>query len=151
MRILVVGGVALALAACSGKSPDEKAMQNAELANYTPPFVMSRLDYGGVIERRFRRLDVNNDDRLEPSEIAPRNREWVMRFDADKDGRISVEEWSRGMLSRFDRQDLNHDGTVTSDERERAREMHDTDLPTPADEPGNATTTAGATSGTAPR
>ena len=137
MRILLVGGCALALMACSGKSADEKAMQNAELANYTPPFVMSRLDYGGVIERRFRRLDANNDDKLEPSEIAPKNRERVMSYDTNKDGRVSVEEWGRGMLARFDAQDLNRDGTVTSDERERAREMHEADLPTPADEPGN--------------
>jgi len=137
MRILLVGGCALALMACSGKSADEKAMQNAELANYTPPFVMSRLDYGGVIERRFRRLDANNDDKLEPSEIAPKNRERVMSYDTNKDGRVSVEEWGRGMLARFDAQDLNRDGTVTSDERERARELHDTDLPTPDDEPAN--------------
>ena len=40
-------------------------------------------------------------------------------------------------LSAEQGQDLNHDGTVTSDERERAREMHEADLPTPADEPGN--------------
>ncbi|MBW6524773.1 hypothetical protein KZ810_14830 [Sphingomonas sp. RHCKR47] len=143
MRILLVGGCALALVACSGKSADEKAMQNAELANYTPPFVMSRLDFGGVIERRFRRLDTNNDDKLEPSEIAPKNRERVMSYDTNKDGFVSVEEWGRGMLARFDAQDLNHDGTVTSDERERAREMNDSDLPTPADEPANATAAAG--------
>ena len=137
MRLLLVGGCALALMACSGKSADEKAMENAELANYTPPFVMSRLDYGGVIERRFRRLDANNNDKLELSEISPRRRALVMGFDTNKDGSVSVEEWSRGMLVRFDRQDLNHDGTVTSFERERARELHDTDLPTPDDEPAN--------------
>lgn len=137
MRILLVGGCALALVACSGKSADEKAMENGELADYTPPFVMSRLDFGGVIERRFRRLDANNNDKLEPSEISPRRRDLVMGFDTSKDGTVSVEEWSRGMLARFDAQDLNHDGTVTSFERERAREMNDADLPTPDDEPAN--------------
>lgn len=144
MRLLLVGGCALALVACSGKSADEKAMQNAELANYTPPFVMSRLDFGGVIERRFRRLDANSDDRLEPSEISPRRRDFVMQFDTNKDGFISSDEWSRGMLAWFDRQDLNHDGTVTSDERERARELNDADLPTPDDEPANNSTAAAA-------
>jgi hypothetical protein len=43
------------------------------------------------------------------------------------------------MMKRFDAQDINHDGTVTSDERERAREMKELDLPTPAEEPANTT------------
>lgn len=140
MRVLTIGATALALAACSGKSEDEKAAEDPSLANYTPPFVMSRLDFGGVIERRFRRLDRNGDDKLEPNELAPRNRDRLMKFDTNGDGFISVEEYSRGMLARFDAQDLNRDGTVTSDEQDRARNGNEVDLPTPADEPVSNTT-----------
>ena len=61
---LVVVAGAIALAACSGTSEEQKALENGALDNYVPPFVMSRLDFGGVVERRFRRLDVNNDDKL---------------------------------------------------------------------------------------
>jgi Ca2+-binding EF-hand superfamily protein len=105
---------------------------------------MSRLDYGGVVERRFRRLDRNADDYLSRSEMSKRLAGRFDEIDANKDGRISNEEWSGWMLARFDRQDANHDGTVTSDERERARAAREMDLPTPAEEPvTNATSAAG--------
>jgi hypothetical protein len=123
------------VAACSRTSPEDNAEQAAAIANYVPPYVLSRLDFGGVIERRFRRLDRDGNDRLTPSELLPRNRARAMLFDTDHDGTISAEEWSTGMLKRFDEQDLNHDGTVTSDERERARVDERDALPTPAEEP----------------
>ena len=135
-RWTITGVFALALAGC-GPSADEKAAQDPELANYVPPFVMSRLDFGGVVERRFRRLDRNGDDRLVRNELPPERAERAMRFDRNGDGAISNEEWGAGMLARFDAQDLNRDGTVTSDERERARSLKEEDLPTPADEPAN--------------
>ena len=134
MRVMVVVAGALALAACS-QSKEPSPEEQAALSNYVPPFVMSRLDFGGVVERRFRRLDVNHDDRLTRNEVP---RRLASRFDAidrDGNGAISNEEWSAWMMKRFDGQDINHDGTVTSDERERAREMHELDLPTPAEEP----------------
>lgn len=127
-------GLSMSLAAC-GPSPEEKMEQNAAVQNFVPPFVMSRLDFGGVLERRFRRLDRNEDDRLVRNELPTRRADWLMRLDRNDDGAISNEEWSSGMLARFDTQDLNRDGTVTSDERERARAMNQEDLPTPADEP----------------
>lgn len=140
MRVMVVIAGALALAACSGRAKDEpSAEEQAELANYVPPFVMSRLDFGGVVERRFRRLDVNRDDKLTRSELPKRLQARFAEIDRNKDGTISNEEWSAWMMARFDSQDINHDGTVTSDERERARELHETDLPTPAEEPANTT------------
>lgn len=132
---------ALALAGC-GRSDEEVAESNPALANYVPPFVMSRLDYGGVVERRFRRLDRNEDDHLVRDELPPRRADRIMAFDRDGNGEISNGEWSRGMLARFDAQDLNRDGTVTSDERERARSLRQEDLPTPADEPAANIATA---------
>lgn len=132
---------AVLLAGC-GPSAEEKAETNAAVQNFTPPFVMSRLDYGGVVERRFRRLDRNEDDRLDRSELSQRLAPRFAEIDANGDGGISNEEWSRWMLARFDHQDENRDGTVTSAEREKARAQREMDLPTPAEEP--ATNAAGA-------
>lgn len=131
----LAAAAALLLVGCGGPSAEEKAEATEAAQNFVPPFVMSRLDFGGVVERRFRRLDHNEDDRLVRNELPPQRADRLMRFDVSGDGAISNEEWSRGMLARFDAQDLNKDGTVTSDERERARGMQQEDLPTPADEP----------------
>lgn len=133
MMVTMAAGLIL-LTACSKRDVEEQA--NAEvLANYVPPFVMSRLDFGGVVERRFRRIDVNNDDKLTRNELPPRLMPRLGDIDRNKDGAISNDEWSSWMMARFDAQDANRDGSVTSDERERARELHEADLPTPADEP----------------
>jgi Ca2+-binding EF-hand superfamily protein len=43
--------------------------------------------------------------------------------DANKDGRISLAEMQQRALARFDRLDLNHDGTITPDERKQAQEQ----------------------------
>lgn len=136
MRVMVVVAGALALAACS-QAKEPNAEEQAALSNYVPPFVMSRLDFGGVVERRFRRLDVNNDDKLTRNEVSRRLASRFDEIDRNKDGAISNEEWSAWMMARFDAQDINHDATVTSDERERAHEQQQLDLPTPAEEPAN--------------
>lgn len=142
-RRLVVACAAV-VAACSGPSKEDKAEQEAAMANYVPPYVLSRLDFGGVVERRFRRLDRNEDDRLVQSELPPQRAARLMRFDTNGDGALSNEEWSEGMLKRFDEQDLNHDGTVTSDEREKARSEAKDELPTPAEEPATNAAVANA-------
>ena len=52
----------------------------------------------------------------------PRRGRMGMNFDADKDGRISREEWQRNMV--FDRLDANRDGFLTQDElRTNARKQ----------------------------
>ena len=135
MRIMMVTACALALAACSGGDSEMSEANDEVLANYVPPFVMSRLDFGGVVERRFRRLDINNDDKLTRNELPKRLQRRFEQIDRDHDGTVSNDEWSAWMLARFDGQDTNHDSNVTSDERERAREIEDAELPTPADEP----------------
>ena len=91
--MMVAALVPLALAGC-GNGKKAQARADARAAGFVPPSVLSRLDYGGIVERRFRALDRNGD------------------------GRISATEWSEGMLARFDRMDGNHDGSVTSTERE---------------------------------
>ncbi len=108
-----------ALAGC-GNARKAQARADARAAGFVPPSVLSRLDYGGMVERRFRALDHNGDDYITPDELPTRDSK-LMALDRDGDGRISATEWSEGMLARFDRMDGNHDGSVTSTERETFR------------------------------
>ncbi|WBH17669.1 EF-hand domain-containing protein [Sphingomonas radiodurans] len=121
MRVLMVlAGVLPVLAGCG--TSEEAADANAAAANYRPPSVTSRLDYGGQIERRFHRLDKNIDDKLSEDELPERMRRVLMRGDTNGDGSLSSDEWGALMLARFDRQDLNKDGSVTTEERVAARQ-----------------------------
>ena len=43
--------------------------------------------------------------------------------DANKDGRVSLQEATAAALQRFDRADTNHDGRLTPDERRAAHQM----------------------------
>ena len=111
--------VATTLAAC-GPGPDEKRKAaDAKAAAFTPPSVTSRLDFGSSMTRRFRTLDRNADDEIDRTEL-PRRNTRLLELDRNGDGKISSIEFSEGMLARFDRMDLNHDGTVTSEERAAA-------------------------------
>ena len=61
-----------------------------------------------MIDRRFHQLDRNDDQYLTPDEF-PRPDSPIAGFDKDGDGRVSADEFSRGMLARFDRDDLDHE------------------------------------------
>lgn len=114
--------VALMLAAC-GKDPEQKMAQadhQAAAAGFTPPSVTSRLDFGGMMERRFHTLDRDGDGVIDRTEM-PRNNSRLVALDRNRDGRITATEFSEGTLAWFDRMDLNRDGTVTSEERETYR------------------------------
>ena len=140
MRVLVAGtavaAIGLALAGCSKQDTSSSTTTTTNTTTpaaagagmggnrgggaggFTPPTSVSRADYGGRIERRFRKLDANGDGKLEKSELpAQRADRMIRRMDKNADGVIDAKEWSDGMLARFDRQDTNHDGNLTSDER----------------------------------
>lgn len=121
-RIVTAAAIiaATALVAGCGSGRKAQAKADARAANFVPPSVLSRLDYGGIVERRFRALDHNGDDYLTRDEL-PSADSRLMALDRNGDGRISATEWSEGMLARFDRTDRNHDGSVTSVERENDR------------------------------
>ena len=120
-----VGGAAAmlasALVAGCGPTKQQKAAYAEVARHYVPPAVTSRLDYGALVERRFRRLDRNGDDHLTPDELPHENDPAIMALDRDGDGRVSAQEFSQGMMARFDTHDLNKDGTVTTDEFRAAR------------------------------
>ena len=120
--LMVAGVVAagLAVAGCGPSDDEKRAAADAKAASFTPPSVTSRLDFGSAMTRRFRALDRNADEFIDRTELPSRNSR-LSRLDRDKDDRISAIEFSEGMLGWFDRVDANHDGTITSDEREAAR------------------------------
>jgi hypothetical protein len=121
MRNVVVIA-AIVLAACSNAEKKE-AQADAKVAasGFTPPSVTSRLDFGGMVERRFRRLDRDANNAITRDEL-PSADSRIMNFDSNGDGRVTNEEYGKGMLALFDRDDVNKDGTVTSDERELVRQ-----------------------------
>lgn len=131
LRAVTIGMV-LVIGACSAPSADNLNSsasandtapdQNAALASYVPPSVTSRADFGGVIERRFHRVDANADDKLTIDELPGRNAQRMLdRYDKDGNGSLDSSEWGTLMLERFDRLDANKDGSVTSKERETMR------------------------------
>lgn len=121
-RATVAMLAALMVAAC-GKDPEQKMAQadhKAAAAGFTPPSVTSRLDFGGMMERRFHTLDRDGDGVIDQTEM-PRNNSRLAELDRNHDGKITATEFSEGTLAWFDRMDLNRDGTVTSEERETYR------------------------------
>lgn len=107
----------------------------ARASGFTPPAVTSRLDYGGIMERRFRRLDRNADDQITADEF-PRQDSRIRELDKDGNSIISATEYSEGQLARFDMLDINRDGTVTSDEEREWRVANPGRRPPPS--PSNA-------------
>ena len=123
MRIMIgaVMVTALLLAGCGPSKREKRAMADAKAANFVPPSVTSRVDFGSSVDQRFRALDRNGDNYITPDEMPPKSKARLMSFDKDGDGKVSEIEFSDGQLARFDRDDLNHDGTVTSEEQQAAK------------------------------
>ncbi len=119
----VAGAMAvMASTAACGKKEEKRAEadQAAAKAGFVPPSVTSRIDFGSMMARRFRELDRDGNDVITVEEM-PRANSRLWELDRNKDGEITESEFFEGMLARFDRMDLNRDGTVTSEEREASR------------------------------
>jgi Ca2+-binding EF-hand superfamily protein len=75
-------------------------------------------------EPRFARLDVNKDGAIDAKEVETQARErseyWskrlVRRFDHDRDGKITKDEFDRYARDRFAMRDLNSDGKITDED-----------------------------------
>lgn len=117
MRIATIATLALSLAACS----NQPKADDDELEDFRPPTVHMRGDVVPNAQRRFERLDKNNDGFVTPDEFANRGAERVKRLDGDGDGRLSRSELVEGALKRFDAVDINKDGQITPDEASAAR------------------------------
>ncbi|WP_343526156.1 hypothetical protein [Sphingomonas sp.] len=131
-----------ATTACGKKEENRaEADRAAAKAGFVPPSVTSRVDFGGMMARRFRELDRDGNDIITADEMPAANSR-LRELDRNKDGEITESEFFEGMLARFDRMDLNRDGTVTSEEREASRTERPSTPTNPvasgAGAPGNA-------------
>ena len=122
MRVSSMVMVALLATGCQREEAKKEKLLDAAArrSHFEPPATMSRAEFGGMVERRFRNLDRDGDGFLSPGEY-DRGSERFRRFDADRDGKVSAEEYSDSAMRRFDAHDLNKDGTVTQLEWEAAR------------------------------
>jgi Ca2+-binding EF-hand superfamily protein len=89
----------------------------------------------GVLRSRmdaeFTKLDTNKDGQLSKAEFmaaapqkpaaAPNGANLLGQLDKNKDGKVTPDEYRAPILSRFDRADTNHDGTLSATERQAAQ------------------------------
>jgi Ca2+-binding EF-hand superfamily protein len=82
------------------------------------------------LDAEFTKLDTNHDGQLSKAEFmaaAPpvqaraTAQQIVAQVDANKDGKVSLQEYESGPMASFNRLDANHDGTVTPQEIQAAR------------------------------
>ena len=97
----------------------------ARAAGFTGLFARADANKDGAITKaEFDAMGAKIHTRMEHAAMAkgPAGR-LLVSADANKDGKVSVAEVQQLALSHFDRMDLNHDGTLTPQERQQARQQ----------------------------
>ena len=120
MKILLVG-IALGAAIVSTQALAQEAGGGMMQQDMTRAQAQQRAD------AMFQRIDLNHDGvvtRQEAEQAAaqfgPRGEKMVNRLFGDAQS-ITLQQAETQALARFDRDDLNHDGTLTAAERQQAR------------------------------
>lgn len=82
------------------------------------------------VDAEFTKLDTNKDNQLSKAEFMaaaptgsntpPNGAAIVTQLDKNKDGKVSADEYRGPVLTRFDKLDSNHDGTISQAERQAA-------------------------------
>ena len=91
----------LALAGCSGHKDDAEVNAVAP-AGFVPPTALNRTDFVDILDRHFTKYDRNHDSILQASEVPARHHDRIMSFDTNHNGEITLDEFEKGGLARFD-------------------------------------------------
>ncbi|MEG3088361.1 EF-hand domain-containing protein [Sphingomonas sp. PB4P5] len=116
MRLLLTA-LALPLAACSGSGDDLDG--DSSPFDFRPPTAQALKDYTSSLGRRFNRVDRDHDGALDVTDF-PRHPERLARWDSNKDGRVTREEYEAAELARFAAADRDKDQILTTAERSAA-------------------------------
>jgi hypothetical protein len=116
MRLLLIA-LALPLAACSGA--DEDLDGDSSPFDFRPPTAQSLKDYSSSLGRRFNRVDSDHDGKLDVTDL-PRHPERLARWDSNRDGSVTREEFEAAELARFAAADTDKDQILTTAERTAA-------------------------------
>ncbi|MFC3578779.1 hypothetical protein [Sphingomonas hylomeconis] len=117
MRLLLIA-LALPLAACSNSGEDLDG--DSGPFDFRPPTAQALKDYSTALGRRFNRVDRDHDGTLNASDF-PRHPERLARWDGNKDGIVTREEYEAAELARFAAADTDKDQILTTAERIAAR------------------------------
>jgi hypothetical protein len=116
---LIIVPLLFALGACSGQK-DDSTINAVAPAGFVPPTALNRTDFLDLLDRHFNKYDVNHDSILQAGEVPERRRDRIMSFDANHNGEITLDEFEKGGLARFDQADRNRDRVLTGEERRAA-------------------------------
>jgi Ca2+-binding EF-hand superfamily protein len=95
----------------------------AHAGGFTGLFARADTNKDGVVTRaEFETMGEQLRTRMQHASVAGRGGSRLFETaDSNKDGRISEAELQQAELANFDRMDLNHDGTITPDERQQMK------------------------------
>ena len=116
MRLLLIA-LALPIAACSGSNDDLDG--DGGTFDFRPPTAQALKDYTSSLGRRFNRNDRDHNGTLEAADF-PRHPERLARWDTNKDGVATREEFEAAELARFAAADTDKDQILTTAERSNA-------------------------------
>ena len=119
MKSIISVAVGSAFAATLGMAPIASAAEN--------PFSMQIMDKGYMVAYGDKRVDESKSGEGKCSE----HKHGASMADANKDGKVSKEEWDKHHGAMFEKMDANKDGVVDKEEmgkmKSEKRKMHDGD------------------------
>lgn len=125
IRVLTVALAVALVPAAMAAGGDGRALERLMKADANGDGAVTRDEFSAFRRSQFARLDRDDDGFLTQAEIDRVARflpaefdagQMIPRFDANKDGRVSVDEFANGPAPVFARVDANNDAVVTQAE-----------------------------------